>query len=260
MNIEMRITDYLQNPKYVAFLDVLGFKELVQQRGDKLNDYFEIIQIALKDIRDDKAEIESQIVSDSIILACEISNQSLGLLLKAVQTIQSRCALKNIWLRGAITTGEIHFNREPNVVLGNGLTQAYLMESQEKYPRIIINPAIVQGFNTREKFIETYNRRNKPLIFQPNYSSNFIANDAIFVTFLERIVADDWDSLEIIYNHVKLELYSGQQNYLKYLWLKNYFSEALSNISDSSIRPLTSRTMGREEALCKYFIQRLQSL
>lgn len=258
----MRITDFLQEPKYVAFLDVLGFKELVQQKGEKLNDYFEIIQLALEDIREDKAEIESQIVSDSIILACTLTNENLGLLLRAVQTIQSRCALKNIWLRGAITTGEILFSREPNVVIGNGLTQAYLMESQEKYPRIIINPAIVQSFDTREKFIKTYNKKNMVVIFQPNYSSNFIENDAIFVTFLERIVETDLDNLDIIYNHVKSEIYKGQPNYQKYLWLKNYFTESLSNLKDGYMgkRPFLSRQPVREEFVCEAYMQHFQSL
>ncbi len=259
----MQITDYLQHPKYVAFLDVLGFKELVQQKGEKLNDYFEIIQLALEDIRKDKAEIESQIVSDSIILACTITNENLGLLLRAVQTIQSRCALKNIWLRGAITTGKIYFSREPNVVIGNGLTQAYLMESQEKFPRIIINPSIVKSFDTREKFIETYNKRNITLIFQPNYSTNFIENDAIFVTFLEKIIETDLDKLDIIYSHVKSELYKGQSHYEKYLWLKNYFTEAINNVKDKYMGKRSFMAIQqpvREEFICEYHMKRFQSL
>jgi len=259
----MRITDLLQDQKYVAFLDVLGFRELVQQRGEKLNDYFEIIQLALKDIRDDKAEIESQIVSDSIILACEISNENLGLLLRAVQTIQSRCAIKNIWIRGAITIGDIHFNRELNIVVGNGLTQAYLLESQAKFPRVIINPAIVQGFLTRQKFIDTYNvKRNTPLIFQPNNFSKFVEDDAIFVTFLERIIELDMDKLDIIYDHIKEELYKGQEHYQKYLWLKNYFTEALCN-AKAEYGPksvLLQHYLDRNESICLHYIDKFQSL
>lgn len=258
----MRITDNLQDAKYVAFLDVLGFKELVQQKGEKLNDYFEIIQIALNDIRIDKSEIESQIVSDSIILACGISNQNLGQLLKAVQTIQFRCALKNIWLRGAITIGEIHFNREPNIVVGNGLIQAYLLESQEKSPRIIINPGIIQKFQTRQKFIDIYNNTDIPLIFQPSLSSNFIDNDAFFVAFLERIIDSGIDNLDIIYNHLKSELYKGQQNYQKYLWLKNYFTEALSNVvAGYKVRRLITKfPPARKESICDSYFNRFQLL
>lgn len=259
----MQITDYLQIQKYVAFLDVLGFKELVHQKGEKLDLYFTIIDEAIEAIRKDKPEIQSQIVSDSIIIACDISDHNLGLLFTAVQSIQSKCAMQNIWIRGAITEGDIYFNQNPNIVVGNGLTQAYLMESQAIYPRVIINPLIIQRFKTREKFIEKYNTSKATLIFQPHYSSNFIAQDAIFIAFLEKILDHNLsDTLEILFNYIKSELYSGQQHYQKYLWLKNYFTEALSIMRDRYGAPkiLFKQQPPHEYWVCESYIQRFQSL
>lgn len=259
----MKITDHLQIQKYVAFLDVLGFKELVHQKGEKLDLYFTIIDQAIEDIRKDKPEIQSQIVSDSIIIACDISDHNLGLLFTAVQSIQAKCAMQNIWLRGAITEGDIYFSQHPNIVVGNGLTQAYLMESQAIFPRVIINPLIIQRFKTREKFIEKYNTSKATLIFQPHDSSNFIPKDAIFIAFLEKIVDQNLDdTLKILLNHVKIELYSGQQHYQKYLWLKNYFTEALTIMRN---RYGVSKILFRQQPpheywVCESYVQQFQSL
>ena len=230
----MNITDHLQEKKYVAFLDVLGFKELVRQKGERLNSYFETIHTALNDIELDKAEITSQLVSDSIILACDFSNDNLRLLLKAVQTIQSRCALKNIWIRGAITIGDIHFDRKLNVVVGNGLTDSYLLESQEKFPRIIIDPKVLSlenGFGSRAKFIKEFNKVDNrdgiPLIHESYSENETIETDAIFVSFAERLISQGVDSIQSIYENIQKELYFNQKNYPKYLWLKQYFIEVL---------------------------------
>jgi hypothetical protein len=235
----MDITSHLQEKKYVAFLDVLGFKELVRTKGERLNLYFKTIENALVDIRFDKAEITSQLVSDSTILACDLTTDNLRLLLRAVQTIQARCAIENIWIRGAITIGDIHFDRELNIVVGNGLTDAYLLESQEKFPRVIIDPKILKvefGFGTRRSFIKEYNEKEAgkkiPLIHQSYRESESIENEAIFVAFAERIILDNTDKLETVYRNIQKELYNSQNTYAKYFWLKQYFSEVLNRMAN----------------------------
>lgn len=194
----MNIIGKLSEDKYVAYLDVLGFKELVSKKGEKLNIYFEKVEESLKAIYNIDHSIDSQLVSDSIILSCELSDDKLRQLLMAVQTIQAKCALENIWIRGAITIGDIHFNKNPNIVVGNGLIEAYLLESQEKYPRIIINPKIVKNFDTRNKFLQSMNNKNIELIFEPDLSNNFIPNDSLFVSFAEYLKHHGKDNLEII--------------------------------------------------------------
>ena len=235
----MDITNHLQEKKYVAFLDVLGFKEIVRIKGEKLNRYFTTIENALIDIQSDKKEITSQLVSDSTILACDFTSQNLALLLKAVQTIQARCALENIWIRGAITIGDIYFNRELNIVVGNGLSDAYLLESQEKFPRVIIDPKILKtefGFGTRQLFIKRFNieqerDRIPPLIHDSLDQNESIEHEAIFVAFAERIIYENIDNLEVIYNNIQNELYNSQITYQKYLWLKQYFINSLTKMS-----------------------------
>lgn len=235
----MDITNYLQDKKYVAFLDVLGFKELVRTKGEKLNLYFKTIEKALLDIKSDKAEITSQLISDSTILACDLTVNNLRLLLRAVQTIQARCAIENIWIRGAITIGDIHFDRDLNIVVGNGLSDAYLLESQEKFPRVIIDPKVLKeefGFGTRHLFIKEYNDKEPgkkiPLIHEKYTENEAIENEAIFVAFAERMIHENVDRLETLYKNLQNELYNSQNTYQKYLWLKQYFSEVFNRMAN----------------------------
>ncbi|MCA6364069.1 MAG: hypothetical protein IM638_13595 [Bacteroidetes bacterium] len=239
----------LKEKQYVAFLDVLGFKEMLRKKDTDLrfDKYFEVITKTLKKVKSSKENVRGQLVSDSVILASELSIEGLRELLTAVQTIQCDCARENIWIRGAVTLGDIHFDTELNIVVGNGLSDAYILESQEKYPRVIIDPRIIASYDsnpshqTKEYFILQYNYdsiypgavdRPNRLIYQYPTDFTIINNDAIFISFAERIALKNIDDLEYIYTNIKNELYSGTQNYAKYLWLKNYLTQTLFSHSN----------------------------
>ena len=98
----------------------------------------------------------------------------------------------------------------------------------------------------------------------PNATTNYIDDDTVFVAFAERIINSETSNLETIYEFIKSELYAGQQNYSKYLWLKNYFTEAICNILPKFnhlrlLRELPPETR-RVEANYEYYVQRFQSL
>lgn len=238
----MKITEHLNTEKYVAFLDVLGFKEMVYNSDGKLDIYFNTIQTVLNNINEDKPKIEYQLVSDSIILASDITKQDFITLLTAIQTIQAKCAIQNIWLRGAISIGSIYFNRQNNIVIGSGLNTAYLLETQAKYPRVIIDPKIISkgGFGTRELFMQENNsifsqnlmhQRRIILIHDYRQVISNTENDAFWVSYAERIAIDRIEDIQLVYENIQKELYDGQQHYSKYLWLKNYFTVCLDILS-----------------------------
>lgn len=243
------LEDLADKNKCVAFLDVLGFKELVENASQRprLKAYFDLIGGVVEGVQRDshhstegEIDLQYQLISDSTILSCPFTTAGLRILLKAVQEIQTKCCLVNIWLRGAISCGAIHFDKVTNIVVGEGLSEAYLLESQEKFPRIIIDPRIIQSeiFGTRAAFINSYNdprvSNRVPLIHQmrqgirtPSSQDKYIENDILFIAFCEKIAFDSVDDLQIVYENIRRELYSGMQNYQKYFWLKNYFVQAL---------------------------------
>jgi hypothetical protein len=227
----MKISEHLTE-KYVAYLDVLGFKEIVKNDKDKLDIYFNTITQTLNDL-DDTLKVDRQLISDSTILACDINTESLAQLLRTVQKIQASCAINNIWIRGAISIGDIYFNRDLNIVVGNGLVNAYLLEMEAQFPRVIIDPRIIQrSYGNRNIFLRAFNdfsgnanKKEIPLIHNIEVQQKFIDDDAFFVAFAEKIMVDNIDDTFTVFENIKKELYNGQLNFQKFFWLKKYFLE-----------------------------------
>src|SRR5664280_1584701 len=142
---------------YVAFLDVLGFKNLVMsKRKDdkhKLEQYFGIVNSAieyLKELRS-KKNIGSIIISDSVILSVpqgqgkQDNINILRHLCVAVGIIQQHLALKDIWLRGAISSGNTYFNAEKSQIVGPAYINSFLLEGSAAIsPRVVLDSKIIE--------------------------------------------------------------------------------------------------------------------
>ncbi len=135
---------------YVAFLDILGFKNIVYNYDaeDIYNIFQKIEDAELKQavkFEDSSKnipleDVKKYIMSDSIILYIESSKK------RALEAIIKQCLLlarqlfkhkKPILLRGAITKGK--FLRKGSVVFGPALSDSYLLQEYSSiYPRIII--------------------------------------------------------------------------------------------------------------------------
>ncbi|HRN40654.1 MAG TPA: hypothetical protein PK649_01110 [Vicingus sp.] len=229
----------LQN-KYVAYLDVLGFKELVNKRNtNTLKAYFDTIKNVLNLIRIDKKNIESLLVSDSTILISPDSKEDFKTLLRAVQTIQFELVKQDIWIRGAISYGEVYFDQESNLIVGKGLVNAYLLESSAKFPRVIIDTSIIPKIaDDRQEFFEFVNPdntnfRNDKLKLVHNWHK-FTDEDNFYVSYAHRIILDSIEkrNLHLIYNKIKKNLYSDPKQYDKFLWVKKYFMDVLFDLEE----------------------------
>ena len=136
---------------YVAFLDILGFKDLVNNPekpcGDILNIYkylgqyndifFKFLKSELEDM---KNRIKMKIMSDSICVYVEATAPN------ALWELVSFCAVFQynlllidpcIFIRGGITYGNMY--AKDDTMFGPALTKAYLLEEHNaKVPRIIM--------------------------------------------------------------------------------------------------------------------------
>src|ERR1700679_1326034 len=107
----------IQIPKtenaFVAFLDVLGFSELVKaENNNDLENFFSVTLENFKTITVYKGEIRKLILSDSIILVVDSENKNDNFLklLRAIRDLQASLALKGIWIRGAVSYGDVYLN------------------------------------------------------------------------------------------------------------------------------------------------------
>lgn len=142
---------------YVAFLDILGFKNMINNLDcNKLYEVFETIIVANRTsakINDKEVEafqsVEYAIMSDSVVVYIDADiADALFALLSTCQTIQMALLSDKILLRGGVARGTLF--REDSIIFGKGLTQAYLLESNvASFPRIVFNHELLDDGNMR---------------------------------------------------------------------------------------------------------------
>lgn len=160
----------------MAFIDILGFKEIVKQSEsdpskieliysaldylkdwetpDKWNlEYIEYEEDAMKrgiknfDIR---GRTNTTAFSDSIVVSVRIdnnANEMASTLITNLSYIGAILMERGILFRGGMTIGNI-VHHENGTVFGQGLIDAYLLETRSaKYPRIIVSDKLIHELN-----------------------------------------------------------------------------------------------------------------
>lgn len=170
---------YKPKLKLFAFIDVLGFKKIVE--NDKIKEietYFGTIESELKD-QADWLDIEILAMSDSVALMINAPKQKsikkVFWFLNAIKNIQFELAKKGLFLRGAIVVKSIYFDRRSLTIVGKALTKAVELEREAFYPQIILDDSVIKkyGSNGESRFLEQANTWNekqhwgKNLLFQP---------------------------------------------------------------------------------------------
>ena len=135
---------------YVAFLDILGFKNIINNREttcQSILNIYKVVEVLHKDIMNKGQEdnqVKMKVMSDSICLYIECRPNALCYLINFctifqynLLTLPPPLVPQPIFIRGGIALGEMFI--EDDIIFGPALTQAYLLEEKNaKVPRIII--------------------------------------------------------------------------------------------------------------------------
>lgn len=163
---------------YIAFLDLLGFKNLISKKNcDYIAGVFDAIYDTLNDgqlsqkyltiqtgdvIKENPLtlnQIHYKIMSDSICIYIEsnVPNSLLTLIFVCLDFQIRMLKMETpIILRGGIIKGTLYVNED--IVFGKGLTDAYLLEEKiAKNPRIIMPMNIVDTFHFQDNDDGKYN-------------------------------------------------------------------------------------------------------
>ncbi len=238
---------------FIAFLDVLGFKKLVfsskPEDQRKIEEYFGLIEEVTSELKEIKAKkgLGSLIISDSVILSMPVEDDILTKIDKfrhlciAVAKIQSMLAMKGIWLRGAISSGEAYFDPQKNNIVGKAYIDAYILcESKAIFPRVIIDHKIITelGKPTSQDLIEEINKKTEGGLRFANWNSDVLfdwrKNDrvdgeklvqdvAMFIDYLSPSIEDLGKFKELI-NNIEKMIYSDNSIYSKFKWIMTYMS------------------------------------
>lgn len=244
---------------FVAFLDVLGFKNLVFSKNkeslEKLNVYFNIVDTVIKYLKkvDEKQEIGYIVISDSIILTIpqvkekEKNINNLRQLSIAVGFLQVTLAVEDIWIRGAISSGNTYFDKTNNQIVGPAYINAYLLEENlSKYPRIILDNKIIKelDFNTSQCLINEINLKSvggleyencgKDILFDWSQKNNIVKDIPLFIDYLSFFLKDSKEITkdeirERVILNIENNIYTNTSLYNKFKWVSNYFKIIIEN-------------------------------
>lgn len=159
--------------RVIAFIDILGFKEIIkdsEQDTSKIELVYSILEylkaletsdkwtLQLLEIEEDaqkrgvgnfdvRNRINTTAFSDSIVISVKIDenvNEMVSTLIVNLAYVGAMLLEKGILIRGGITIGNI-IHKENGIVFGQGLIDAYILESKNaKYPRLIVSNKLIK--------------------------------------------------------------------------------------------------------------------
>lgn len=143
----------MNNDKYVAFIDILGFREKVKMEKQEymvtyIKDFSNIAYSAwVQNDLQNNNRIKGHLISDSIIISSiDKSKDSLQKILDYLILIFKKSFSKKILLRAALTKGQFNdadaislSNLSKGLIVGEAYIRAYTLESQIKGSLIILD-------------------------------------------------------------------------------------------------------------------------
>lgn len=148
---------------YVAFLDMLGFKALCNSDNfdcASIKALFNDTELVLLNYKNNFGKIiipqeviensNMMIMSDSIVLSAPCTHDGLLSLLYQSSFIQNMLLNLGVLLRGGLTKGK--FFQYKNIMFGPAMVEAYKIESDARYPRVVISNEIIDEFKSNGFF------------------------------------------------------------------------------------------------------------
>lgn len=228
---------------YVAFLDILGFKDLISRSTgtepivsvDEIRSVLEVPepvreeQIVLGRIGDiSKSGHRMTAFSDSIIITTNETEQGLMHLLQHVEKIGFGLSRIGMLYRGGIANGLVYHDGQQ--VFGPAVLEAYELEQQANFPRVVLSTPVI---NAGRSAAEPVN-----IIF-----GRFTRTDSdgkVFVHYLRvlRMIADSDGPLpqdvRVLHASIKSSIAQqldrfavGASERLKWEWFQSYFCWAI---------------------------------
>lgn len=197
--------------RFVAFLDILGFKELIykiEDEGEESSD-FKRVRSVLSFLHEESVESNGQhdlriyeqkedyilekelgdprisYISDCVIISTESTFDGFKSLCNKLTKFSTDIACDGIFMRGAVTYGKIYHHG--SMLFGSAYQRAYELESKKGvHPRIIIDDIVFEELSERkgefplndhaivkDKDAVSY-LANFPLNYHPLYTSSWL--------------------------------------------------------------------------------------
>lgn len=213
--------------KIIAFVDILGFKELIKESeseaGAKARVHSSLLNM--------KENISGWLppnpgnkrffnFSDCIVLT-DNNASKIGTieLLKLVNKIQADLASHGILLRGGITVGQVFDNY--GLLYGPGVVEAYILESKSAlFPRVVVDKKVLASHDIWKEvpLLQDYDQH---IFLDYLWSSITLSHDLAYYGKIHRCIYDNLRN-----NKIR----SDQKLYEKYHWMRMYYNYTVSRL------------------------------
>lgn len=169
--------------RFVCFLDIMGFKDMVMRNSH--NEIYRLLEDLAKD-RDtlDNTSVESYesdsmktvSFSDTIVIFTKTdSKECLELITYAVSWLFAKAIEKGIAIKGAIACGMMSVNISRQIFFGQPLIDAYLLQEDVGFYGIVLHNSAEKKLNEFKKDILGYNHYyNCPVTLKTGKINHFI--------------------------------------------------------------------------------------
>lgn len=239
--------------RFVAFIDILGFKSIIENTARNALEYKRIKNVLtyIAQMQEDNyygflAQYgilkEISIFSDSIVISYSRSLSIGGALFHILVDLVHLCndlLCANIFVRGGIAYGQMYHDK--HICFGPAMIKAYKMEEETAvFPRIVIDrEAIEMGIrypgqaNTSEQeceYLKDLLCEDDDGFFFLDYLSQFTEFNDIqtYRNYLERV--KKFVTMHLAANHIP-------NVHQKYVWFADYFNQTLKKIYGNQIPP-----------------------
>ncbi len=218
----------------VAFLDILGFREMVATRGNvgKIKKIFNTIERWGENLnkgyslKDDSDKMSFYLMSDSIVVNIRAgAPKALKRLIEVCKDLQSQLYSFDppVLIRGAFAKGE--YRVDDRVAFGKALVDAYsYQENYNRYPRVIISGELVKEECDRGQF--TLDEAEELLIIEDEDHYRYI--NSFKCLFPNGKKGDEADRFSKFVEE-QISKYGPLDVRKKYIWLRDNYKKGESN-------------------------------
>lgn len=257
---------YMYDKQIVAFIDILGFKKLIdscQNEPYKAEDVIINLQNAidtkiLSNLKVPLAEtvnVQSKIFSDCICLATNCSKEQINCgpfvfgFLCLIGYMQALLIKNDVFVRGGVTVDH-HFQNE-KIIFSSALVKSYALESCEAiYPRILIDRTVIELLSN--KFPDGAKDLLNDLIKCDDDGKFFLdylfcfkqLDDGKFQTYISSHKAS-------IISHLQLETETKIKK--KYLWVAKYHNSKVDALGLGNNNKISSEILSCIDEDLDYF-------
>lgn len=222
---------------FIAYFDLLGYKEFFQNYPDKVKNFLQIIHEAISNTKKyiqtvnsspvgadlGKLFIRTKVFSDNVLLCLERFTMGIDYprflaFLAIIADIQRNFVLRyGLFLRGGITIGELSFNED--FVFGQGLIDAVALEEKAIYPRIIMDESVLK-YVFQPHFVKEDDLEKACKVENRAHSGEYISDEEL-AFYNDMIPAVNMEKIYLQWRNHLLFLVADEEVVLNYLYCLN---------------------------------------